>query len=204
MRLACGLSIVLLAGCAVSPPNSVNTAESQALWSQREARLQAVNAFTLHGRIAGGALGGSGEIDWRQSGDHFVVRFSGALGVGALLIDGTPTNVVVQSKDGIIDTQDAESVLRDKLGWTVPLNDLRYWVLGIPDPATPAIVALDGMGRLSALDQNDWHLDYLEYIRSTPEVELPRKIALVQTGHKLRVVIDRWTGITGLPAIPGS
>jgi outer membrane lipoprotein LolB len=196
--------IVLLAGCATTPPQPASTAAAQALWQQRETRLQAVDAFELHGRIAGGALSGSGEIDWRQSGDYFSARFSGALGVGALLIEGTPSNLVVHSKEGTIDTADAENVLREKLGLTLPLADLRYWVLGLPAPRDPATVALDEHGRLSTLDQNGWHLEYVEYTGSTSEVELPRKIALLQTGRKLRVVIDRWTGIAGLPATSGS
>src|SRR3546814_8106960 len=42
-------------------------------------------------------------------------------------------------------------------------SGLRWWVLGLPAPNAPPQIELDGQGRLAALTQVGWTLQYQEY-----------------------------------------
>jgi outer membrane lipoprotein LolB len=199
-RVAAAVSLALLvAGCQTPAPPStpVVSAEARSRWAQTEQRLAAVRFFDLRGRIASSGLGGgSGDLSWVQNDDHFVVQFSGALGLGALRVEGTPQDPVIITKDGRYGAEDAQAVLRRELGAPLPLDDLRYWVLGLPRPQAPATIALDEQGRLSQLDQDGWHLDYLDY-RAAPIRELlPHRLWLERNGNRWKIVIDEWRRVS--------
>lgn len=197
-RLLAAAAALWLAGCATQPPQApTDSARSQSLWAQRQSALGTVTGFELQGRIATGALpGSSGTLNWRQRGERFEATFSGALGIGGLRVQGDGEQLDVTTKDGHFDRADAEDLLQRKLGWTPPWGSLRWWVLGLPEPSTPAVLQLDDSGRLATLDQADWHLDYLEYRQ--PELwdaALPRRIELHRGDEKIRVVVDVWQQI---------
>jgi outer membrane lipoprotein LolB len=197
----------MLAGCVGQPAQPGNTAAARALWAQRQPGLRAIDGFTLQGRIGGGLFRGGGAVWWQQHDPHFTVRFSGALGVGAVLIEGTPDFVSVRDKDGTVTGGDVALLLQQRLGWTVPLSALRSWVVGLPEPGSPAAISLDDQGRLRSLDQDGWHLEYLDYVAamrdSTSEVELPHRMALSHTDQKVRVVIDRWLDVERPATVSG-
>ena len=192
--------LLALAACGTIPQrNPVGATATEALWAQRRNQLAAIAAFSLQGRIAGGGvLGGSGDLNWQQTGDRSQVLFSGALGVGAIRIEGSPDDFSIRTRDGEYRADEARALLRERLGGELPLADLRYWILGMPRPGDAAALALDEAGRLSRLDQDGWHLDYLDY-RSwagEPGIDLPHKLTLKRGDSKWRVVIDVWSGIS--------
>jgi len=199
-RAAAAAILVLLcsSACQTPLPPVSNSPAAQSLWAERQRRLDDLRNFALEGRIAGsGMYGGSGNIDWRETDDRFEVLVSGSLGVGALRIEGAGDRFEIVTKDGRYDAGEAESALREKLGAPLPVADLRFWILGLPRPGAGAAVVLDDSGRLGALDQDGWHLDFVDYRDAAPGgPELPHKLSLSSNGNKWRLVIDRWTGVS--------
>ena len=55
-----------------------------------------------------------------------------------------------------------ELLLRRALGWSVPVQSLRHWVLGLPGRA--AAYRLDGYGRLQSLELGGWLVSYDDYV----------------------------------------
>src|SRR3546814_20340657 len=53
-------------------------------------------------------------------------------------------------------------------------SGLRWWVLGLPAPNAPAQIELDAQGRLAALTQVGWTLQYQEY-QDVGGIALPRR-----------------------------
>ena len=52
----------------------------------------------------------------------------------------------------------------------LPLPSLRYWVLGVPDPAGPAQESLDPVQQhLAGLTQDGWRIAYGEYVAAAGE-----------------------------------
>lgn len=189
------LACLLLAACQTVPvPPAAPDAQQQAAWEARLRRLTVIDRFDLKGRIASTSLGGgSADIAWKQDADHLQISLSGALGVGALRIEGTPDDLVIFTRDGRYQSAQAEQALVEKLGAPLPISDLRFWVIGIPRPGPSGVIGLDAEGRLGHLEQDGWQLDYLEYRPSSdPSLSLPRKLWLSCGSNRWKVVIDQW------------
>ena len=86
----------------------------------------------------------------------------------------------------------ARAELNSRLGFDAPLASLRYWVLGVPDPAQPASESLDAaQQRLSALTQDGWRVDYQSYVDSAGG-PLPSKLTLQRDAVRVRLLVDDW------------
>lgn len=186
-----GLALVLmLAGCQTVP---VPAAPSVA-WSVRRPALQTLSRFGLNGRVAVavGKQGFNAGLRWTQSDAMTRVALTGPLGAGGVEVtaEGPSLSVITSSGKHLGDTE-ARSELEDKLGFEPPLTSLRYWVLGVPDPGSPASVQLDSQQRLTRLTQDGWRIDYSAYMPVGAEW-LPRLLTLQRQGVRVRMVVDGW------------
>jgi outer membrane lipoprotein LolB len=186
-----GLALVLtLAGCQTVP---VPAAPSVA-WSVRRPALQTLSRFGLNGRVAVavGKQGFNAGLRWTQSGALTHLALTGPLGAGGVEVtaDGSSLSVITSRGKHLGDAE-ARAELEDKLGFEPPLTSLRYWVLGVPDPGSPASAQLDSQQRLSQLTQNGWRIDYSTYMPVGAEW-LPRLLTLQREGVRVRMVVDGW------------
>ena len=53
-----------------------------------------------------------------------------------------------------------EGLTQQDSGFDPPLDSLRYWVLGVPEPGHPAQESLDALQRLASLEQDGWQIQY--------------------------------------------
>ena len=82
--------------------------------------------------------------------------------------------------------------MRWRYGWTIPVSSLRYWALGIPDPAVPAAVTeVDDNGHLVRLEQGDWIVEISRYSEGGGQ-QMPRNLSATNPDTRVRMVIDRW------------
>ena len=96
--------------------------------------------------------------------DDFEATVSGPLGIGTVRLEGDGRSVQLTDNDGErIVLEDAERDLYLRYGWTIPVRSLRYWALGIPDPALPAETLLGDDGQLERLVQGGWQVDITRY-----------------------------------------
>jgi len=194
-----GLLVVMLAfsGCAIirKPPSSTPGIDNATAWQQRLGTMQRFGNWSLQGRVATGQLlGWTGNLSWRERGEHFDVRLSGPLGAGGMRANGTLDQVEIQTDDGKhFFTRDPDSLVKKTLGWSFPLAPLRYWARGVPAPGDYQQISVDKQGQLTALRQNGWKLSYIEY--TTPAgapTSLPRRVVLDNGETRIRLVVDRW------------
>lgn len=189
------LSLALgLGGCAALRPAATTTPSTPAeqAWIQRRAELTALDHWLLQARIASGRIGWSGSLHWRQQAEHFDIRVSGPLGTGGFQARGHLGEVEIRTTRETLVTRQPEVLLQEKIGWSLPLEQLRYWAVGVPSPSTPAVVQYDTAGRLSTLSQDGWLLEYTEYGRYQG-YELPRRFTLDNGDTHFRVVVDDWS-----------
>src|SRR3546814_6154436 len=73
-------------------------------------------------------------------------------------------------------------------------SGLRWWVLGLPAPNAPAQIELDAQGRLAALTQVGWTLQYQEY-QDVGGIALPRRFEAKNQQITLKLIADEWKGI---------
>jgi outer membrane lipoprotein LolB len=186
------LAVVVLAGCVSTPP-SVDLPPIGS-WEARNEVLGGVQDWEFKGRIAvkAGDEGFNAKFNWSQEGDAFNATVGGPLGIGTVRIEGDGNTVVLTDKDGVATVlEDAETELRFRFGWTIPVTSLRYWALGIPDPAFPAVTELDDEARLARLEQSDWVVQISRY-REGGGQQMPRILSATNPETRVRMVIDRW------------
>jgi outer membrane lipoprotein LolB len=189
--LACVLAAGL-SGCAsTSAPRS-----SAAVAPYRQ-------ALDLSGRIAinyskdGKNESLSGKFTWRQSAARTDVDLISPTGQTVAVISVTPTSATLkQSGKEPRSAADLDSLMRETLGWSLPVSGLSVWMQGYAtdaagkpftaSPANDSVVTRDG-----------WKLDYISWQSDTAAVPQPKRIdvtRLVRGGDvdemAIRIVID--------------
>ncbi len=186
------LLILAITGCAVQ--GGVDLPELTD-WETRTRILAGLDDWEFKGRIGVSASGEgfNGKLRYSQNDEDFRATVSGPLGFGTIRIEGDGRQVTVTDKDGEEwMLPDPEVDLQVMYGWTIPVASLRYWALGIPDPAELAFTDFDEEGRLTSLEQGNWHVQIGKYRDGGGQL-LPRKLTAVSGDNKVRLVIDNWT-----------
>lgn len=178
-----GLAILLVA-CATPgtpiPDKSVAEAAFAAPWS-------------LQGRIAvkSDKQSLSGQLQWLHRATSEELLLSSPLGQGVARIVSDAQGVLLEiPKRPPRRAPDAESLTREALGVALPLSGLSHWIRLRPDPARPFEQTVDTAGRVTQIRQDNWVIDYLEYM-DAPAYR-PRKINVAREGLQIRLVIDVW------------
>jgi outer membrane lipoprotein LolB len=181
-----------LAGCVTSSGVVLPDIDD---WETRQAVLRDVDQWEFAGRIgvSAGEEGFNGKLWWRQDGVVFRARISGPLGMGTIFINGDRRELTLTDRDGTVtELDDAEVELRERYGWTIPVTSLRYWALGIPDPASPSDASFNESGQLGELTQRDWLVNIAQYTDGGGQL-MPRRLTAVNDDMRIRLVIDNWT-----------
>jgi outer membrane lipoprotein LolB len=185
--------VVTLASCRTAPVRHEPSAASQA-WEVRRPQLQGRDQFVLKGRVAvaTGSDGFNARLRWTQKGKQTHMALDGPLGVGGVQVtsDGSAVSIVTSRGDRL-ENEAARTELTNRLGFDPPIESLRYWVLGVPEPGHPAQELLDPQQRLAKLEQDGWQIQYTDYMSVGGEW-LPSKLTLVRGGIRVRLVVDGW------------
>jgi len=185
--------VVMLASCRTAPVRHEAPVSSQA-WEARKPQLQARDQFGLKGRVAvaTGSDGFNARLRWTQSGKQTHMSLDGPLGAGGVQVtsDGSAVSIVT-SRGERLDNDAARAELANRLGFDPPIDSLRYWVLGVPEPGHPAQESLDQQQRLATLEQDGWQIQYTDYMSVGGEW-LPSKLTLQRQGIRVRLVVDGW------------
>lgn len=185
--------VLLVAGCApaVRIKGDASLLDAQ---GQRERQLAGTDHWTLSGRlgVSDGHNGGSGSIDWRQDGDRYAFELRAPITGKSFRLTGGPDGALLEGLDsGPLRGPDAEALMRKALGWEVPLDDLRAWVLGLRADRGPAELRF-GEDRLpSLLVQDGWSVDYRRWDQSR-QPPLPVQIFAAKPPYKVRLSIESW------------
>jgi outer membrane lipoprotein LolB len=192
--LAAALS---LAACQTVPKPIVPTVAPEKVvadWPARRAQLQMRAQFTAQGRIGvvAGSDGFNGHLRWIQDGTRSTVSLDGPLGVGGVRIVNDSGLLTVTNPSGeALDSQAAQDALVRRLGFEPPLNSLRYWIQGVPDPASPSTESLSAQGYLGTLAQSGWTVTFNDYMQ-TPDGALPQKMTVARDQVRVKLVIEAW------------
>jgi outer membrane lipoprotein LolB len=129
----------------------------------------------------------SASLYWQQQGEIYHIRLFGPLGIGAVEINGNPNQVIfIDNRGKSYQASSAEMLLKQNVGWEIPVDNLKFWIRALPAPFIPAQKIYDNQ-QLKFLIQQGWKIEYLDY-----QGQLPRLIQLTRPTISLRMVIDRW------------
>jgi outer membrane lipoprotein LolB len=188
---ALSLIFIAIAGCSSTARRAAVEPQS---WDARLMELQARDSFELTGRVAvaSGQEGFNARLRWEQSGTTSDVALDGPFGAGGVRIQSDGSNLQVATSGGEeLDAEAARAEITRRIGFEPPLASLRYWLLGVPDPASPANPVLDSEARLASLEQGGWRIEYNDYA-AVEGRWLPRRLTLHHGEVRVRLLVDNW------------
>jgi outer membrane lipoprotein LolB len=154
---------LLLAACAPVPVRRPADEAALAAQAARERQLDGIDRWTLEGHLAvsDGHDGGSGSLRWTQDGDRYDFELRAPITGKSFRLSGGPGGALLEGiEGGPLRGADAEALMRKALGWEVPLQDLRAWVLGLRAAGSPAQLQFGEQQLPSLLAQDGWTVDY--------------------------------------------
>lgn len=188
------LAFALLTGCAVSPMMSP---EATKAWTTRQTVLQNLTQWNAVGRIGviNGADGWHAGFQWVQQDSGYRIDLIGPLGQGRVRVEGDEQAVRIQTADGQTQTApNPDALLEQAVGARLPVNGLRYWIRGLPEPGATPTLQTDADGRLIRLEQNGWIIEYPAYAYAAPlSLELPERIVARRQDLSVKLIIEDWS-----------
>lgn len=192
--LAALLPLLLLPGCAQLP------GFKPAPPARQLALAKPPESFRLEGRVSvkSGEENFSGGMSWRHRPTEETLLLRTPLGQGVAELHGTSAGVSLTDAEGrryLAD--DAEQLVSQVVGMTLPMKGLTWWVVGHPRPGVPYTAEVDAAGRLALLRQDGWHIEFGRYapqgVDGRPAFDLPGKL-VARRGEDLevRLVVDEW------------
>jgi len=213
-----------LAGCVSVPDRGgpaigdlPATAEAAAVATQqaREQRVRALPVLAFSGRVAlsNGRKGGTGRIEWQQSGDRYEVTLSAPVSRQSWRLTGDAASATIDGiQGGPRSDSDVERLLREATGLDIPVGALAAWAGGARADETvfgPAQLAFTDDGRLARIEQDGWTIDYLGWREEHPgdgqpgddqsPLQLPDRINAARGEAKVRLAIDAWSWAPDTP-----
>jgi outer membrane lipoprotein LolB len=121
---------------------------------------------------------------WQNAGDHFTVQIIGPLGAWHANLQQEDGEIVLSTSDGkVCRAKDAETLMQENLGWSIPVAYLRYWFVGLPDPKVKSKVIPAQNDQSKQIQQAGWIIGY-------PSAS---KILLTQGTKKITVIINHFS-----------
>jgi outer membrane lipoprotein LolB len=162
-------------------------------WELREAALQRAAAWQLDGRVAVtvGKQGWQASLDWNQAGESSEARLAGPLGIGALVLTKSPAGLTLNGAppgDAVLQQ------LQERLGFDLPVEELRFWLLGVPNPGEPFELTRNPQDRAQHLSQAGWSVDYPRYVGIDGDT-LPDRVVMSRDDVRVKIAVDHWRGV---------
>lgn len=173
----------MLSACSVAP------VESDLRYSRAAMRhLYELEHWSFEGRVAltGQGDAWSANISWEHGPASEKIKLSGPLGQGAVVVS-LAGNVVTIDRGGedVQSSTQPEAFINQELGLFVPVQSLRYWVVGLPEPTL--IYKDTAVG----FNQSGWVNEYKQ-MQVVNESAMPHKMTVMNNQVKLKLIIDHW------------
>lgn len=192
------LSLALIvSGCATmeSPFDRAAAPNNQALSSvERSAQLSRLDAWTTSGSVGITYQGKTdiGTFVWRQEGLYYDFRTYGPLNAASVRIEGRPGIATLwKNVSDSRSSSSPEALMREEMGWFLPLSNLRFWSRGLAAPNIPARKQFDRYGHLALLQQQGWTINYQRY-QAVGDKDLPRNVLMTHGDLRVKIVFKKW------------
>ncbi|MDD5390790.1 MAG: lipoprotein insertase outer membrane protein LolB [Gallionellaceae bacterium] len=153
------------------------------------------SAFRLEGRVSlkANEESFSGGMTWRHAAVQQELLLSTPLGQGVAELRGDEQGVELRDSEGRLSrAADAEALVRQAMGLTLPLKGLVWWVVGNPRPGVPYQAEADAEGRLALLKQDGWRIEFSRYARTGGHYLPGKLVARHADDLEIRLVVDQW------------
>ncbi|KTC66449.1 outer membrane lipoprotein LolB (plasmid) [Legionella adelaidensis] len=189
------VSTALLTACASQTPAPEAPQNQNMPVEKRTAQTQTISSWALSGAMSAknAQKAWSAGINWQQQGaTNYQIRLMGPLGGGTVLVEREGGAVTYKDGPKTATSNNADDLLLKQTGIRLPVNNLYYWVRGLPAPGPVQASKYDEFNHLSMLKQSGYTVNYERYT-STQKGDLPSKIRLTGNGVTIKLVVKNWT-----------
>ncbi|WP_412537181.1 lipoprotein insertase outer membrane protein LolB [Marinobacter sp. MIT932201] len=182
----------------VEPLPEGMTDQPPAGWTTRAASLDELDHWKLTGKLAVRQPSDSGTAiinHWIQDGEAYDLALSSSfLGMGSTTLKGVPGFIELTLPNGeTYRSGEPEALVEAATGWQLPLENLTWWIRGLPSPASDYRLLFDDQGTLAIIRQNGWEIRYdrwQAFLSSYPA--LPARITALKEEKRVRLVVSDW------------
>lgn len=189
-----------LNGCALlkSKEEAQTSLASSILHDHHMVLVNHIHQFSIKGRLGvmTSPKGFSGRLAWQHTAKNDHIDVFSPLGGKVAYITKAPEIVTLTNNKGEeVSAQDAETLTKKTLGFSLPLSGLSHWVLGKPsDAGLVNYVTWDNDGRIIKMKQNGWDITYKDYSMQEGYF-LPRKVTLRTDTLIIKLIAEEWSSI---------
>jgi outer membrane lipoprotein LolB len=174
------------------------TDQPPANWTTRASSLGELDHWKLTGKLAVRQPSDSGTAiinHWIQDGEAYDLALSSSfLGMGSTTLKGVPGFIELTLPNGEnYRSGEPEALVEAATGWQLPLENLTWWIRGLPSPASDYRLLFDDQGTLAIIRQNGWEIRYdrwQTFLSSYPA--LPSRITALKEDKRVRLVVSDW------------
>ena len=132
-------------------------------------------------------------LQWQHAPDQYTIKMRDFIGRTVAVVEGKSEKVVAKTSTGHrYENIDADHLLAELTGLHVPVNGLKFWLLGLPDPQHSLELYQTGrQGLPQIIKQAGWTIHYQDY-ENVGLIAMPNSILLDQADINLRLKISRW------------
>ena len=147
----------LLTACAPPRPAEELPINKIIPLEKRKAQIKIISSWNIHGAMAAKnkTRGWSATMNWVQSGpSDYQIRLMGPLGSGSVLISRKGGEITIQDGPKTATSSNVDELLQKQTGIQLPVNNLYYWVRGLPAPGEVQSEEHDQYSHLVTLKQS--------------------------------------------------
>ncbi|PIJ49963.1 lipoprotein localization factor LolB [Erwinia sp. OLTSP20] len=192
------LASVLLAACSLNKPMAPGKSPDSPQWHQHQQALSQITHYQTRGSFAyiSDQQKVYARFNWQQSApDRYRLLLTNPLGSTELQLDVQGKVVqLIDSKGKRYVSDDASKMITQLTGMTIPLDDLRQWIIGLPGDASD--YTLDDKYQLRSVnyrhDGQNWQVVFNSYDQQQ-QPALPANLSLTQDDQRIKLRMDSWT-----------
>ncbi len=131
-------------------------------------------------------------IRWQQNQDDIHLRLYGSLGKTYARLVKTNGLATLTVENKTYTNSNARYLLWSVLGWDLPIEEMQYWIKGIPHKKKlEQQIKRNDAGQLISFSYKNWTAEYAKY-RNFENYQLPTKLVLTHPKLRIRFSIQSW------------
>ena len=156
--------------------------------------LSEVTNYQFKGKMSfsDGQDGGSGSIQWQNSGGLISARLKAPLGSKSWHLSEQKFGAELITNGTTLIADSAQTLISEQLGWQVPWQQLKSWVLGRPHNINQGRITWQTDGFI--IYEGGWQIEYSR-LKSYPNIlskQLPHKMVARKNNYSIKLSINQW------------
>lgn len=193
------LASILLTACTLTGQNNGPGASvSSPQWQAHQQQVKELEQYQTRGAFA--YLSSSQKVYarfyWQQQNpERYRLVLTNPLGNTVMELNVQPGLVqLTDDKGQRYVSDDAEKMIQELTGMTIPLNNMRQWMLGLPADAKDFTLSPEARLQKVSLTKNGqlWTVEYQDYDTGV-QPALPNRLEISHDDERIKLKMDNWT-----------